>query len=240
MRAGAARHDEAVTPTEPEEHGRGRDRALAFSDGVFAIAITLLVLSLRAPHLSGPHLDSQLRHALQKDGDVLLGFAISFFVIARFWLIHHRMSLLLRRVDGRFLVINLVFLASIVFLPFPTEVLGLYGGTTTAVVFYAATMVCVGGLSYALWRHAGDARLMAPMSEPERREAIERSVIPAVVFATSIPIAFATTTGAQLWWLLLLVSHRLRRTRAWRRFTHAPAAASGQDGAPRPPSDGPG
>ena len=151
-------------PNDPEEYGRGRDRVLAFSDGVFAIAITLLVLNLKVPHLSGRHLDAQLRHALGQEGGTLTGFVISFFVIARYWAVHHRLSLRLRRVDGRFIVMNLVLLAFIVFLPFATEILGLYGSTTTAVVLYASTMVAVGVLSAALWEYAVRAYLTTNLS----------------------------------------------------------------------------
>jgi TMEM175 potassium channel family protein len=228
-----ARHDEAVTPTEPEEYGRGRDRALAFSDGVFAIAITLLVLNLKLPHLSGPNLDQQLRHALKNEGSVVIGFVLSFYVIARFWLVHHRMSLQLRRVDGRFLTLNLALLAFIVFLPFPTEVLGLYGQTTTAVVLYAGTMVCVGCLSWALWEHAMHARLTGPMSPVEVRAGRQRSVIPVVIFATSIPVAFASAGAAQACWFMLIAIPGFRHASAWRHTRRAPAHPASD-----PPSEG--
>ena len=210
-----------MTPTEPEESGRGRDRALAFSDGVFAIAITLLVLNLKVPHLSGPNLDQQLRHFLSQQGGVLIGFVISFAVIARFWLTHHRMSLRLRAVDGRFLAINLVLLAFIVFLPFPTEIMGLYGRTTTAVVLYASTMVVVGGLSLTLWEYAHRTGLITPASATELRETNRRVLTLIVVFATSIPIAIANPTAAKLWWLLLVVPPLFRHGAVWRRPVRA-------------------
>jgi uncharacterized membrane protein len=232
VRGGAVRHDDVVTPIEPgEESGRGRDRALAFSDGVFAIAITLLVLNLKVPHLSGPNLGDQLAHALKKEGGVIIGFVISFYVIARYWLVHHRMSLRLRRVDVRFLIINLVFLAFIVFLPFPTEVLGLYGQTTTAVVLYAGTMVVVGSLSGVLWEYARRANLIGTLTAAERREGWQRSITPVVIFAASIPIAFASATVAQLSWLLLVASNLVRHVAPRRGSVHA-AEAGGTPDAP--------
>jgi uncharacterized membrane protein len=232
VRAGAVRHDDVVTPIEPgEESGRGRDRALAFSDGVFAIAITLLVLNLKVPHLSGPNLGEQLAHALKKEGGVIIGFVISFYVIARYWLVHHRMSLRLRRVDIPFLVINLVFLAFIVFLPFPTEVLGLYGETTTAVVLYAGTMVVVGSLSGLLWEYARRAHLIGTLTPAERREGWQRSITPVVIFAASIPIAFASATVAQLSWLLLVGTQVVRHARL-RRAPRGSVHAGGAGGTP--------
>ena len=240
VRVHDARHDDAVTPTEPEEHGRGRDRALAFSDGVFAIAITLLVLNLRAPHLSGHDLDRQLRHALGREGGVLVGFVLSFYVIARYWLLHHRMSLRLRRVDARFMVMNLVFLAFIVFLPFPAEILGLYGQTVTAVVLYASTMVVIGVTSLALWEYAIRARLMAPVGDEERHEFRRRAIIPIVVFGSSLPLAFASTTVAKLWWTLLVAAPLLRSTirRHRARRSSSTAARAGSRGGPDEPPRG--
>ena len=185
-----------MTPAEAVERGRGLDRVLAFSDGVFAIAITLLVLNLRVAHLSGANLDHRLLHALGDDGGVLVGFVISFYVIARYWMAHHWLSLVLRRVDTRFIVINLAFLAFIVFLPFPTEILGLYGGTVTGVVFYAGTMVVVALLSGGLWEYGFRWHLTdAPVGPAFRRQARMRAAVPLVVFATSIPIAFARPAG---------------------------------------------
>ena len=229
-----------MTQTEVGESGRGRDRALAFSDGVFAIAITLLVLNLKAPHLSGPNLDRQLQHALKQDGDVVLGFVLSFYVIARYWLVHHRMSLRLRRVDGRFLTINLVLLAFVVFLPFPTEVLGLYGSTTTAVVLYAGTMVIVGSLSGLLWEHAARAGLLGTVTAAERRENERRSLVPVVVFGISIPIAFASPSAAQFTWLLLVVALPLRTVVGRRGAPHRATSARASGRAPKPRAKGTG
>jgi len=217
-----------VTPTEPEEHGRGRDRALSFSDGVFAIAATLLVLNLKAPHLTGSNLDQQLRHALGKDGGVLLGFVISFYVIARYWMVHHRLSLLLRRVDGRFIVINLMLLAFIVFLPFPAEIIGLYGSTVTAVVLYSATMVAIGVLSLTLWEYAMRAQLMGHVPAATVQATRTRSLIPITVFGSSIPLAFLSPSAAQVWWVLLVAYPLLEKGvgRRWHRRAGPPRASS--------------
>jgi uncharacterized membrane protein len=224
-----------VTPTEPEEHGRGRDRVLAFSDGVFAIAATLLVLNLKAPHLTGADLDQQLRHALGKEGGVLVGFVISFYVIARYWMVHHRLSLLLRRVDGRFIMINLVFLAFIVFLPFPAEIIGLYGGTVTAVVLYSATMVAIGVLSLTLWEYAFRVQLTGPVPAGTVQASRTRSLIPITVFGSSIPLAFVSPSAAQAWWVLLVAYPVLEKGFVMRRHRRA-----GPPRAPSIPAGGPG
>lgn len=191
-----------------DERGRGLDRALAFSDGVFAIAITLLVLAFRVPNLHGDNLNHRLLDALLKQGSLLVGFSVSFFVIARLWMSHHRLSLLLRQVDTRFMALNVVFLAFVVFLPFPAEIVGLYGQTTVGVVFYAATMCVTLIISAAVWTYAFRHQLVDPRAGPDAlRQAWLRAGFPVVVFAISIPVAFLVATNAELVWILLVAQH---------------------------------
>jgi uncharacterized membrane protein len=194
-----------VAGPEFDERGRALDRVVNFSDAVFAIAITLLVLNFRVPHLTGGDINRRLLDALGHDTGLLAGFVISFFVIARYWMSHHRLSILLRRVDTTFIVLNLGFLAFIVFIPFPTEILGTYGDTTTAVVFYAVTLVLTGLLSWATWEYALRTGLDDGKATAEtRREAGLRSALLVVVFATSIPVAFVDPNAAQVVWVLLV------------------------------------
>jgi uncharacterized membrane protein len=207
-----------VADPNVDERGRGLDRVMNFSDAVFAIAITLLVLNLRTPHLTGHDLDRRLLDALVHDTGLLIGFVVSFFVIARFWITHHRLSLLLRRVDTTFMVLNLVLLALIVFIPFPAEILGSYASTTTAVVFYAGSMVTTGLMSGATWEYALRRGLDDGRASVDTRQRAERrtgSLV--VVFAASIPVAFIDPNAAKLMWVLLIAAQgrfalRLRRS----------------------------
>lgn len=195
-----------------DERGRGLDRVVNFSDGVFAIAITLLVLNFRIPHIPSHHTNAQLLDALADEWGTFLGFALSFWVIARYWIAHHRLSILLRHVDSTFIALNLALLASVVFLPFPTEVVGLYGSTTTAVVFYASAMTVTGLLSTGVWQYALARGLMDPrVSAPWRRANLIRGLSVPVVFATSIPIAFIDSSAARYWWILLAAQFGIRR-----------------------------
>ena len=96
-------------------------RIVAFSDGVFSIAITLLVLNLTvAKGLSTADLTNELFDLW----DNLLAFALSFAVIGRFWVVHHRFFAEVDAFDGRLLGLNLLYLASIVLIPFSSVVLG--------------------------------------------------------------------------------------------------------------------
>ena len=109
------------------------DRVLFFSDAVFAIAITLLIVDLRVPDL--PHVQSGqlLRHAIPQIG----GFAYSFAAIGLFWLAHHGLFRHIKGLDRPLVLLNLLFLGTIAFVPYPTALLSAAGDQVPATVFYA-------------------------------------------------------------------------------------------------------
>jgi uncharacterized membrane protein len=176
-------------------------RIVAFSDGVFAIAITLLVLNLSVPeHIHG----DDLTNVLWEQRQDLFAYALSFAVIGRFWLVHHRFFRDVTGFDGRLLSLNLFYLAWIVLIPFSSQVLGDHGGDTGAIVLYAgnlAGVVLVGNLMFSDARRAGLFRV----SEEEAAENRRRSLVIAVVFLLSIPIALIDGHAAQFFWLILLL-----------------------------------
>ena len=176
-------------------------RIVAFSDGVFAIAITLLVLSLHIrEHLHGESLGSALWDQRQD----LLAYAISFAVIGRFWVIHHRFFGEVTGFDGRLLALNIFYLAWIVLIPFSSEVLGDHGGDTDAVVLYAINLAVVAVLGWvmAFDAHRGGLTTIAP---DEEREFRVRAFFVAIVFLASIPVAIASPVLAPLLWLILFL-----------------------------------
>ena len=128
--------DTSAISQRTEDNSLGR--LLTLSDGVFAIAMTLLALDLKVPSLSGHVTSQQLVHALAQQTDSYWSFILSFYVIAIYWGGHRR----LMRSVGVFnanLVRDTVFLLLIVAaLPFPTSVLGQYGGTAFALALYGA------------------------------------------------------------------------------------------------------
>ena len=108
---------------------RGSDefsRVLAFSDVVFAIAMTLLVVGIALPTISDVDSVSELADALGDQEAAFISFFISFAVIGRSWMAHHQFVARLRAIDGGLISINLVYLAFIAFLPFPTDLIGTY------------------------------------------------------------------------------------------------------------------
>jgi uncharacterized membrane protein len=176
-------------------------RIVAFSDGVFAIAITLLVLSLQIPEqLHGESLGSALWDQRQD----LLAYAISFAVIGRFWVIHHRFFADVTGFDGRLLAVNILYLAWIVLIPFSSEVLGDHGGDTDAIVLYAVNLAAVALLGWVMAFDAHRAGLTT-MAPGEEREFRTRAFFVAIVFLASIPLAFLSADLAPFVWLVLFL-----------------------------------
>jgi uncharacterized membrane protein len=105
-----------------------------------------------------------------------------------------------------------VSLASVVFLPFPTEIVGVDGQSSTAVVFYAAALCLTAALAGASWEYAFRYGLVRPDTPPNlRRSGLVRLAVPLVVFGASIPLAFLGPTSAKVSWLLLLGQHWVGR-----------------------------
>jgi uncharacterized membrane protein len=176
-------------------------RIVAFSDGVFAIAITLLVLGLGVEkHLS----DGQLGSELWDQRENLVAYALSFAVIGRFWLVHHRFFSEVTAFDGRLIALNLFYLGWIVLIPFSSEVFGEYSGKTAAVVLYAANLsgvVLIGMLMSADAHRRG----LTSADAATWREAHSRSVYIAAAFLLSIPVAFISPSLAPLMWLVMFL-----------------------------------
>jgi len=178
------------------------DRVLFFSDAVMAIAITLLVVDLRVPDIV-----LNARHELAADRHKILSFGISFVVIGLFWLGHHHLFRYITALDRRLLLLNLLFLGTIAFLPYPTALLSATKGEqTTSTAFYAACVAATGLMELVIWLYAmrADGLVPASISPARRRYETVRLLPVPVVFALSIPLAFAVPVAAQLSWILLV------------------------------------
>jgi uncharacterized membrane protein len=167
----------------------GTARLETFSDGVFAIAVTLLILDVNTT--GGGSLSHQLVHAWP----TYVGYAISFLTIGIMWVNHHTVFEQIDRVDRTFLMINVGFLLVIAFVPFPTRVLAahLSHDARTAAVFYGLTMVAMAVLYGLLWFYAAhDRRLIAPGADQRTVSGISRS------FRPGVPIYGIATLSALL------------------------------------------
>jgi TMEM175 potassium channel family protein len=182
---------------EAAEEGIGR--ILALSDGVFAIAITLLILEIAVPATTG---DSGLPRALLGLWPRYLAYALSFLVIARFWVSHRLAFQLIARDNAELVWLNLLLLMFVAFLPFPTAVLGEHAGSPAAAVLYGTSVALASTASAAYWWYAsGRGRLLRPDAGRARVRAMRaRSLSAPVFFALTLPIAaFAPYAAEGLW-----------------------------------------
>ena len=176
------------------------ERLLVFGDALFAVAITLLALSITVPAgLSGDRLTT----ALHNDLPALGAYALTYAVLAVLWLTHHGLYRMIAHLDPWLLWLDLAFLAVIVVFPFPSRLLSQYGSTVQATSIYAGTMaiasLLVAAMAVRLLVHP--AARDADVTRERVELTIARSGVIVVVFLGSIPIAFASTTAAKYVWV---------------------------------------
>ncbi|HEX3424867.1 MAG TPA: TMEM175 family protein [Acidimicrobiales bacterium] len=205
----------------------GLGRMLALSDGVFAIAMTLVAFQIKVPALR-PH--ASLLKALGHEGGSYLSYVLTFSVIGLFWLAHHRIFRNVDQATESLMLLNLLLLMAVAALPLPSSLLGQYGSQRSAVILYAASMVVVGLLLTALTVLAYRRRLLAPTaSGHELRLGLWRSGSMVMVFAASIPVAVVAPTVAPFVWIATFPL-RFADPRFWRRRRGATDPASGPSG----------
>lgn len=179
------------------------DRMIAFSDGVIAVAITLLVLDLKLPE---GVTDSQLPGVLSTSLHSFGVYVLSFVVIGLIWMGHHEQFSHIARVDPLLIWLNLLYLMTIGLIPFLTSLLSDHASALPTCL-YAATLVTTSLLSAAMWWHASrDPELMRPgVPESVRHEGLLAPLLTGGVFALSIAIALLWgATPAQWSWVLLI------------------------------------
>ena len=167
----------------------------AFSDGIFAIAATLLVLEIGVS--SGRKLDHELLHLWP----AYLAYVTSFVTIGIIWMNHHHTVSLIGRVDRTMLFINNLLLLTVAFLPFPTKLVGDYlhhDGEKAAVLAYAATLVVMAAIHQVWWRYAsGNRRLIADGVPDSALRAVDRAYAPGMpMYGAVFVLAFFSPLAA--------------------------------------------
>ena len=187
-------------------------RTEAFSDGVFAIAITLLVLDIRVPITDFDNLWRGIVH----QWPAYLGYATSFLTIGGIWLAHHGIFRRLRYADNRVMRINLLLLMAVSFLPYPTrliaEAIRDQSAERAAAIFYGITLFAISLLFGALWGAvARDRELLKPEVTDEEVNAILVAATPSIgLYAGMTALAIALPRVAALGYLVIAVLGVLR------------------------------
>ncbi len=172
------------------------ERLIFFSDAVFAIAITLLVIELKLPELHEQSTAGFL-NALARMVPNLLGYLLSFFVIGAFWAAHHRVFRWVLKTDDRLVWANLRLLLLIAFLPFPTAVLAEHPNLRASILFYSLVLAGATINQIRMWKYALYTKgIVSPDAPPaEIRKYFRRAW--ALLIATAL--AAATSVVAPAW-----------------------------------------
>ena len=194
---------------------------LAFSDAIFAIAITLLTLNLEVrPGLHG----AEFTRALQQVLPALGAYVLSFVILGQLWLAHHRIFGVIARVDYAVLVRNLLFLGLIAIMPFPVRLLSDYTRRPLAVAIYAVAFISAMQLQRLIWLDVTRPEHRDLLREPvpeEVRAGFGRVLLGLlVVFGAAVPVGMFAPRYATLVWAVIiplrLVVARLTNWPSWR------------------------
>jgi uncharacterized membrane protein len=186
-------------------HDNGLGRLLALSDGVFAIAMTLLALDLKLPDLGEHVTDAQLRHALGDQWHSYLSFLVSFYVVAGYWNTHRRALRRVTELRPGVVAHTLLVLLLTATIPFAASVLGEHGGEPSATALYAAFNLAANLALIALLADVDGGDV------PAERMRLRADI---VVFAICVPGAYLLDGQAPWLLLLLVVSGQFSRRRA--------------------------
>jgi uncharacterized membrane protein len=198
----------ATTPLSAKERSSlpGVERLLALSDGVVAIALTLLVLQLKVPaisHQSDKNSATALWHELTGGSDQFVSYVISFYVIGQFWLAHHRAF---RDVKGHREGLawwNFAFLFTITVMPFTSNLLGEYPANPLAVDIFAINLMLASLTTQATYYFARRKGLLIVQDEASRRAGLARTGVLIGAIALSIVVAWFNTSLAKYCWFLI-------------------------------------
>jgi uncharacterized membrane protein len=215
------------------ESGLDFERIVFFSDAIFAIAITLLILEVRPPELDKVLEEgNSLSHELANQFRSIQSFLSSFIVLGFYWRAHHQIFRYVRRFDGNLIWLNLLFLLSVVWLPYPTVILGRFvnseltpvmgiGDQQLAVVIYAGSVAITGLLLTAIWLYCTYRHRFVDKDLPDRFIQYQtlRHFIPAALFGASIGLTFYDPIlTSSLWWIVLLTLPLLRRLYGYKEY----------------------
>lgn len=189
----------------------GTERLAAFTDGVLAISMTLLVLDVRLPEDSTGLADGALWAAIVAIGPRLFGYVLSFLVVATFWISHKNKLRDIPVADGRLVWLNVLFLLLVGFVPFTTQLLADNGGSL-ATALYAGVM---GLASLSLWAMSAYARVAGLEQRPDDgtgwRGFGDQRLWVGVLFFASIPLAYWNADYGKYAWLALVPLGLARR-----------------------------
>lgn len=170
----------------------GRNRVEALTDGVFAVAMTLLVLDIKVPELEQAVASAELPYRLLALWPKFLSYAISFVILGVYWVGHHLQLSFIRSADRPLLWINILFLLWVALVPFSTALLSEYTKHRLAIAVYGGNMIAI-GLTLALhwWYATARRRHVDPDVHPGLvRAAMSRVLMGPLLYLVAIVLSF--------------------------------------------------
>jgi len=208
------------------------ERLILFSDAVFAIAITLLVIEIKIPDehegITDKKLLVALRHLLPK----FIGFIISFNLIGLYWTVHHRMFGWVTHFNRKLLLLNLIFLFFIALMPFSTGFYSEYAGPElyreqlkVPLTFYVLNLCCVGFINYWMWMQVTNPKnkLAEPLPDLVTiKTARLRSFTVPFIFLLMLPVAYLSNVLYAVWMPMLIpVVFRIGQKRIRKKYNES-------------------
>jgi uncharacterized membrane protein len=193
------------------------ERMILFSDAVFAIAITLLVLEIKLPNIDRHQAtDELLLKSLDEQMPKFVGFFLSFMFIGLYWTIHHRIFGFVVDYDARLLWLNLYFLLAVVLMPFSTGLFSeyLFRMLKTPIIFYASNVIFLGVMHLVIWRylvHPGRKLLQGVTPAQVKGFTVQAIVLPTLFLFTLMFYLFVSRSVAVYVPLLVALGIRLYR-----------------------------
>ena len=208
-------HDDMIESVDPGDR-KVQGFVSEFSNGVFAFAITLLILDVALPATTAKE---DLASALAALWPNYLAFFISFVIIGLFWSVYIRLLRDIVRADHRFIMLNLAFLLFIVVIPFSTSLMSVYLGELS-VIIYAALMACAGYMHTVLRIYAGtnNRLITTKYNSSDIKKGILLSLVVPVWFTLSIGIAVFSVLAAQISWGVVFIAYTVIAHRYRDRF----------------------
>ena len=216
----AASHDAGYLPLH---------RCEALTDGIFAVAMTLLVIELKLPEHGLVHSADELAAALLGLAPKAMSWALSFFILALFWIGHHRAFAWVRHADSRLVTLNLLQLAVVSLMPFSAALSGEYGGVLLSQVVFSTNMALLGIIALLVLRYIHRHPELGPTPMPLARYRGARLRIGGVILISVVAVALGMVmpvpSMGNMAFMLMAVISPLSRVIERRELAIAPAAA---------------
>ncbi|MFO1121518.1 MAG: TMEM175 family protein [Hyphomicrobiales bacterium] len=199
-----------------ESRGLEFERVAFFSDAIYAIAMTLLVVDIKIPEMGFNDSDpSMVLDTLRRNTPEIIGFFLCFWLIGMTWISHHRFMASLKTIGHTLMTLNMFYLAFVAFMPFPVSLISHYDNNIMAFLIFTGNLVVLNVLELIMFVVAYRLRRTRPTVTREVFDyGVVACLVPIAIFVVSIPVALVHTTYGLVFWFLIFPISAYRRRHA--------------------------